>query len=395
MVRALAYFVIFFSMLQTRFASLDAAPFALELQPVRIQADWEGLVKVAYLEPCGAEFAGFAYRLEEDNELKVAVVLRRYHARCMGLLGMQEVTLPLINANNYAAITSMDPNLEPLILKAAPIQNLHFTRKTEQDPSVATAQAVYTSQCGEARGLLVLPEATGLRFGILEGGKTRPATCNRNTKVLELAGLDTSALENFQLLQDPAAEKSPDYILRRVPVQLMTMDPVEPLTKRFQVYYLRRCNEAPIGLVQQNTKKSLQVSMLVAHYPDMPCPEAGPKKIWTAFKPGLTVPAQKVAQGLKHSPQEDLALVRPTSFRWNETGSLAGRSQLEIFTLSTCNRDLGLVSHSNDAGLAVGILQLQSSEPCNSPLKKVSYAYDLELRPQASRNVKPLQLVGT
>ncbi|WP_141730910.1 hypothetical protein [Oligoflexus tunisiensis] len=395
MVRALAYFVIFFSILQTRFAPLDAAPYALELEPVRIQADLDGLVKVAYLEPCGAEFAGFAYRLEEGNELKVAVVLRRYHARCMGLLGMQEVVLPLINANNYAAITAMDPNLEPLILKAAPIQNLHFTRKTNQNRTVATGHAVYTSQCGEARGLLVLPEATGMRFGILESGRTRPSACNRSTEVLTLAGLDTSALDSFQLLQTPSPEKSPDYILRRVPVQLMTADAVEPLTKRFQVYYLRRCNEAPIGLVQQNNKRNLQVSMLVAHYPDMPCSGEGPKKIWTAFKPGLTVPSQKVAQGLKQSLQEDLTLVRPTSFRWNETPSATGRAHLEIFTLSTCNRDLGLVSRSNDAGLAVGILQLQSSEPCNSPLKKVSYAYDLELRPQASRDVKPLQLVGT
>jgi hypothetical protein len=117
--------------------------------------------------------------------------------------------------------------------------------------------------------------------------------------------------------------------------------------------------------------------------------------MWTAFEPGLTVPVKNVAQGLRQSPREDLTLVRPTSFRWNESKTVNGRANLEIFTLSTCNRDLGLVSRSNDAGLAVGILQLQSAEPCNSPLKKVSYAYDLELRPRASRDVKPLQLLGT
>jgi hypothetical protein len=381
-------------MLQTHFASLDAAPYALELQPVRIKADLDGVVKAAYLEPCGADFAGFAYRVDEGNELKVAVVLRRYHARCMGLLGMQETVLPLINAANYAAVTSMDPNQEPLIVKAAPIQNLHFTRNAKQN-LMATGHAVYTSQCGNARALLVLPEATGMRFGILEGSTTRPGACNRTTEVYSLAGLDTTQLGSFHLMQAPAEEKSPDYTLRRVPVQLLATDAAEPLTRRYQVYYLRRCNEAPIGLVQQNEKNRLQVSMLVAHYPNMPCSDSVPKKIWTAFDPGLTIPARQLAQGLRQSPTEDLTLVRPTSFRWNETKTASGRANLEIFTHSTCNRDLGLVSRPNEAGLAVGILQLQSAEPCNSPLKKVSYAYDLELRPRASRDVKPLQLVGT
>jgi hypothetical protein len=105
--------------------------------------------------------------------------------------------------------------------------------------------------------------------------------------------------------------------------------------------------------------------------------------------------AKQFVQGLRQSEYEDLTLVRPTSFRWIDIKTVSGRGHLEIFTMSTCNRDLGLVSHSNIAGLAVGILQLQSAEPCNSPLKKVSYAYDLELRPEASRDVKPLQLVGT
>ncbi|HYX39293.1 MAG TPA: hypothetical protein VE954_39835 [Oligoflexus sp.] len=395
MVKTLACFLIFFSMLQTHSAALEAAPYALEVQPVRVQADFDGVVKVAYLEPCGAQFAGFVYRVEEGNELKVAVVLRRYHARCMGLLGMQETTLPLIQARNYAAITSMDPNQEPLIVKAAPIQNLHFTRTSVQDLGSASGHAVYTSQCGEARGLLVLPEATGTRFAVLESSTTRPSACNRSTAVYTLDGLDTTHLANFHLMQSPAEEKNPDYSLRRVPVQLLATDAVEPLTKRYQVYYLRRCNEAPIGLVQQNHKNKLQVSMLVAHYPDMACSDDVPKKIWTAFEPGLTVPVQQLAQGLRQGPREDLTLVRPTSFRWNETKTANGRANLEIFTMSTCGRDLGLVSRSNAAGLAVGILQLQSAEPCNSPLKKVSYAYDLELRPQASRDVKPLQLVGT
>jgi hypothetical protein len=332
--------------------------------------------------------------VDEGNELKVAVVLRRYHARCMGLLGMQETVLPLINAANYAAVTSMDPNQEPLIVKAAPIQNLHFTRNAKQN-LMATGHAVYTSQCGNARALLVLPEATGMRFGILEGSTTRPGACNRTTEVYSLAGLDTTQLGSFHLMQAPAEEKSPDYTLRRVPVQLLATDAAEPLTRRYQVYYLRRCNEAPIGLVQQNEKNRLQVSMLVAHYPNMPCSDSVPKKIWTAFDPGLTIPARQLAQGLRQSPTEDLTLVRPTSFRWNETKTASGRANLEIFTHSTCNRDLGLVSRPNEAGLAVGILQLQSAEPCNSPLKKVSYAYDLELRPRASRDVKPLQLVGT
>jgi hypothetical protein len=180
-----------------------------------------------------------------------------------------------------------------------------------------------------------------------------------------------------------------------VPVQLLSIAAVEPLSSRYQVYYLRRCNEAPIGLVQQNQKNTLRVSMLVARYAERPCSETGPKKIWTAFEPGLTVHQKQIARGISPDPREDLTMVRPTSFRWNEPSLASGRANLEVFAFSSCDRDLGLVSRSNDAGLAVGILQIQSAKPCNSPMKKVSFAYDLELRPEASREVKPLQLAGT
>jgi len=391
MLSRLAFFSIFFGMLELSPKTLFAAPYALELEPVKIQAEFDGTVKVSYFEPCGAEFAGFLFRAAEGGELKVAVVLRRYHARCMGLLGMQETILPLIKAQNYAAITSIDPNQEPLIIKAAPIQNLHFTQNLSQ----ATGQAIYTSLCGYAIGLYVQPEATGMRFGILEASTTRPEPCNRATKIFTLAGLDSSNLSSFNLLQSSEEDRLPQFTLHRVPVQLLSSDAVEPQTSRYQVYYLRRCNEAPIGLVQQNQKNTLRVSMLVARYQQRPCSEEGPKKIWTAFEPGLTVPHKQIAQGIYPDPQEDLALVRPTSFRWNEPSLANGRAKLEVFAFSSCDRDLGLVSRSNDAGLAVGILQMQSAEPCNSPLKKVSFAYDLELRPEASREVKPLQLVGT
>ncbi len=387
MLSRLAFFTIFFGILGLSPFALHAAPYALELEPVKIQAELDGTVKVSYFEPCGAEFAGFLLRAAEGGELKVAVVLRRFHARCMGLLGMQETVLPMIKAQNYAAITSIDPNQEPLIIKAAPIQNLHFTQNL--------SQAIYTSLCGYAIGLYVLPEATGMRFGILEASSSRPEPCNRATKVFALAGLDSSNLGSFNLLQSSEEDRLPQFTLHRVPVQLLSMDAVEPLSSRYQVYYLRRCNEAPIGLVQQNQKNTLRVSMLVARYEQRPCSETGPKKIWTAFEAGLTVPQKQIARGISPDPQEDLTMVRPTSFRWNEPSLANGRANLEVFAFSSCDRDLGLVSRSNDAGLAVGILQIQSAEPCNSPMKKVSFAYDLELRPEASREVKPLQLAGT
>ncbi len=391
MLLRLAKFIIVFAALLNSLTELQASTYSYELEPVKVQADFDGTVKVSYFEPCGTEFAGFLYRAVIGTELKVAVVLRRYHARCTGLMGMQEMTLPLVKADNYAAITSLDPNLEPLQVKSAPIQNLHFTQNLNQSVS----HAVYTSQCGDAIGLLVLPEATGMRFGVMEGTTSKPASCNRATKVFSIAGLESSSMNSFRLLQSAQEDRLPGYSLRRVPVQLLTIDSGEPQTTRYQVYYLRRCNEAPIGLVQQNQQGKLQVSMLVAHYETMSCSEDGPKKIWTAFEPGLTIPQKQIAQGLREPPTEELALVRPTSFRWNEVDADKSRGNLEIFTMSSCNRDLGLVSRSNDAGWAVGILQLQSAEPCNSPMKKVSYAYDLELRPQASRDVKPLQLVGT
>jgi hypothetical protein len=383
------FFSIAFIMLALQSNNLNAVTFALELEPVKLQASSDGAVTAAYLEPCGTEFAGFLYQSQEGGELQVAVVLRRYHARCMGLMGMQQIPLPMVQASSYAAVTSMNVGSAPLMIKPVPVQNLHFTQNLSQ----TQVHAVYTSQCGQALGLFVQPEATGMRFNVLESTATKPDACNRSTQILSIAGLEPSKLGSFNLIQNPVNDQTPAYTLRRVPVQLMTMDAAELGTKRLQVFYLRRCNEAPVGLIQQNQGKSLHVAMLVAHYETMPCQEEGPKKIWTAYEEPLTLQAQQKTVALRQSPIEDIALARPTSFRWNQLETHS--SQLEVFTLSTCNRDLGLVSHPSASGLAIGILQVQSSEPCNSTLKKVSYAYDMELSPGGSRDVKPLQLLGS
>lgn len=382
-------FSLIFMLLNSYWTDLSAATFAVELEPVKLQANALGVVTASYLEPCGTEFAGLLYQEHIGGELQVAVVLRRYHARCMGLKGMQEIRLPMVNAAHFAGISSIDTNSEPLLSKALGIQNLHFTQNLNQ----VQTHAVYTSQCGQALGLFIQPEATGLRFNILESTQTKPEDCNRTTQTLTITGLDPAELDTYTLRQAPSnTDQNLDYALRRVPLQLLELDAIEPGTKRFQVYYLRRCNEAPIGLIQKNQGKKLQLAMLVAHYESRPCQEGIPKKIWTAYEQALTLDASQRIQLTPAALHEELALVRPTSFRWSQVEDQ--KQHLEVFTFSSCNRDLGIVARPSSSGLALGILQLRSPEPCNSPLKKVSYAYDLELKEADSQDVKPLQLLG-
>ncbi|MFY7927543.1 MAG: hypothetical protein ACOVS5_01620 [Oligoflexus sp.] len=389
MARLLSFFICLFIVLSATFqAPLQATTaYALELQPVRIQFSSDDAVQISYLEPCGTEFAGLLYRGQKDGVLEVAVVTRRFHARCLSITGMQEMTIPFVRASRYSAVVSMQPSVEPLLLKHAATQSLHLVRRLERD----TLHAVYTSQCGSPVGLFVQAQASGYRFGVLESSTLRPSTCNRTTQVFSISRLDATGLEQLTPLASQNEASEPLYELRRVPVHTFTVA-TRGDRRQLQAYYLRRCNEAPIGLVRQEQDVRLRLSMLVAVYPEMSCPQGSPKKIWTAWNEGLELDAHRVVERVQPAADEKVSLVRPTAYN---LGQSLNQTRVEVKALSSCQRDLGLVTRTSSSGLAIGILQLQDAQPCNSPLNKVTYAYEWNTPPNARRDVKPLELVGS
>ncbi len=384
--RFLQFVVCIFAALEICAPATQAATFALEIQPVRIHFDSQGQVTAAFMQGCDRDFAGFIYRSPTAGTLEVGVLIRRAHNRCLGLAGMSQRILPLVQAQDFGSIISMNPSQEARSITLAPMQNIHRTGAAPHE----TLHAVYTSLCGTPVGLLIQAQPDRLAIGLVESSRFRPGPCQRTTRIYSTSGLRLENLGEPGLVQhekDPV----PTYSLRRAPLQLQALSTHAQSTS-YKVRYRRACNEAPIGIVQQDAAGQRTLSMLVAHFTTMECPRSGPQVFWSPWKEEVHVPSALSIRTIPAEQAEELRLVRPVSYKVSRaTGERP--STLQIKSISSCHRDLGLVSLRGSGGIALGILQTSKAPSCNFPLKKVTYQLEMDLRPQMA--IKPLQLVGS
>lgn len=371
----LAVIFVFFAQLMLAPTQGFSAASSLALNPVRVFADRESRIHVTYQKECGASFAGFMLRTNEKKVLYVGVTSERANARCLDLPGLEELVIPKLLASDFAAVFSLTPSNEPNFLKLSPIQNFNQVKDSEE----YRFEASYTSQCGTALGLNIFPKANGYEVAIIEGRYGKFENCNRSTKIARYPHINLShaplrALTNF------AEETVPSrYSLHRGQTRLF------PMGDSHKVYFLRRCDEAPIGLVRGQTAQGLQISMLLARYRDVKCPAGTAKMIWTPWAEKIQDKDPIPFEGEKRSQQ--LLIKRPNSYDLTQ-------DTLNIVTTASCQNDIGIVSRSTREGYAVGILHIQSSTPCNSSLKEVTYSYNWTFDESVKRDVKPLQLVG-
>ncbi len=369
--------VIFAFFLQLLSAPLQAlaAGSAIEINPVRILVDREDRIHVSYQRGCQSLFAGFILRTNEKQELFLGVASERPNARCSTLNGLEELIIPKLRGSDFAGISSLNPTTEPVFLKLSPLQNFNQV----QDAEGFRFEAVYTSQCGTALGLNLFPKANGLELSIVEGKAHKFETCNRSTKIVRYPHINLSQASLLALTNFSEDRSAPLYTLHRNQTRLSATG------DGHRVYFLRRCNEAPIGLVREASEQGLLISMLVARYPGLKCPDGAPKKIWTPWNEVLHDEDAIAFSGETHA--EQLLIKRPSSY------DLRGDT-LSIVTPSSCQKDIGLVSRTTKSGYAVGILHIQTSTPCNSGLKEVTYNFKWTYDATVKRDVKPLQLVG-
>lgn len=382
MQRLFRFIPLIFASLYLASTPCQAAGSNLEIQPLRLSLGEDGRVSATFSQACGSSFAGFIYRNGRPGELYVGAVMQRSHARCLGEKAMIQRPLPLIRSHHFTKLFSLNPSLEPYLVQEVPLQNIHRAEG-------GILHGVYTSHCETAIGLMVEENSQGHVFGVLESDSLRNTPCTRRTEIFSLQGLDLSDIGRVDIKK---IEKTPQlsYELRRVPIQLQAENQTKSGLSSYKVRYLRACNEAPIGLVQRASKGSTALSMLVARYPQMACPDQGPRAFWSPWGERFQTRADHKLLTLREVQVEKLRLVRPISYqiaKQDEGGTLSFKA------FRACERDLGWVGRRGGSTLALGILQKVGSASCNSNLKKVTYRMELNADPVAE--VKPLQLVGS
>lgn len=350
---------------------------ALEINAVKIHVDKNDRIFVSYQKQCGAQFAGFILRSSAEKELFVAALTHRPNGRCMDLSPLEELLVPHLRASSFAGVTSLNPSTEPQFLKLSPIQNFNQVRDDEE----FRLEAAYTSQCGTLLGLNLYPTANGFEISTLEGRSGKFDGCNRSTKLARYAHLDFSGapLRAHTQFQDSEFQ-SPRYTLRRAQTRILEDGAARKL------FFFRRCSEAPVGLIRQPTEKGLTISVLLAHYPDMKCPEGAAERIWTPWPEPIYDEAAIAFPGTRAA--EQLVIKRPVSYNFTQ-------DTLTVASHGSCQKDVGIVSRSHAKGYAVGILQIQTSAPCNSSMKEVNFTLEWNFAHGVKRDIKPLQLVGS
>lgn len=348
-----------------------------EISPVRIHVDKADRIHISYQKECGATFAGFVLRSSNEKELYIGALINRPNGRCLELTPLEEVIVPSLRGSDFAAVTSLNPSTEPVYLKVSPIQNFNQFIDDEE----IRFEASYTSQCGTQLGLVLYPTANGHELSVLEGRTSRYENCNRTTKLMSVPHINLAGAAlraNTQFLEEQY--KAPRYSIRRAQTRLFETD------GGYKLYYFRRCTEAPIGLIRQKTDKGLTISVLLARYEDIKCPEGTADRLWTPWPEKILDENALAFAGTKRS--EQLVIKRPTGYNYTS-------DSLTITSYASCQKDVGIVSRNNEKGYAVGILQIQNSVPCNSPLKEVDFTFDWNFTRGVKRDIKPLQLVGT
>ncbi len=349
----------------------------LEINPVKIYVDKTDRIHASFQKECGAQFAGFVLRTNGEKELFIGALSHRPAKRCLELTPMEELILPELKGSQFALISSLNPSVEPTVLKISPVQN--FNQVLDGDDT--RFELSFTSQCGNLVGLHIFPGAEGLELGILEGRPGKFENCNRSTKLTSFQNLNWNRAP-LKIVPQFREEDVPPlpYTLRRAQTRLFD------LGGSHKLYFFRRCNEAPVGLIRQNTKDGLEISVLLANYQSMRCPSGSPEKLWTPWPEKILDKNPRAFAGTK--VRESLVLKRPISYNFTS-------DTLVIGTYSSCQKDLGIVSREAKDGYAVGILQAQTSQPCNSSMKDVNLSFDWNFAYGVKRDIKPLQLVGS
>lgn len=349
----------------------------LEINPVKIYVDKADRIHVSFQKDCGATFAGFVLRSSAEKELFVGALTNRPNGRCLELTPMEEIIIPRLRGSDFAAVTSLNPSTEPVYLKLSPIQNFSQIIDDEE----IRFEAAYTSQCGTQLGLTLYPTAKGYELSVLEGRTGRFDGCNRSTKLLAIPNINLAGAPlraNTQFLEEEF--EAPRYSIRRAQTRIFPKD------NSHKLYFFRRCTEAPIGLIREQTDKGTVISVLLARYTDIQCPEGSAERIWTPWPETIDDENPIAFPGVTKA--EQLVIKRPTAYNFT-------KNSLTITTYASCQKDVGILSRTNAKGYAVGILQIQTSAPCNSSMKEVNLTFDWNFAHGVKRDIKPLQLVGS
>ncbi len=365
-----------------------AKPRAYNLVPIYPVGKEGTDIKVQFDIPCNASFEGFVVNPLASGTVTVNALLSVKPQGCSAMPRLTTRRLPSIAWNKFKKIKTLKPNEwmgRPVLTKT--LESREVLKK-----KLKWVEVTYQTRCGVPFGF-VLDETNAVitQVGFLELIKKSEGSdqCDSSLKVAKLPDQGIS--------QRHLAPKSTDTVAleQQYRIRFATIERIQSSPRGgVEIVYQRRCNEAPVGVLNQPDRRATRLGMLVAYYYNLSCPSHGPQQMRDTYahrfihknpaKPFMAMPASAETTALE--------LRRPLRFSYMKRSQSQG---LAVDSYDRCNGNLGLVIRPSEEGEPrIAVLTEKKASACKSPTKEISLKLEDFFNPAPTKKVRPLVLVG-
>lgn len=371
------------------------APNALAAQKLKIaEVELTGYVgqdlKIAYDLPCGATFYGVVAKEESSKRLRLGVAYLMGDVRCISLPAREETVLNFINTTGYDSISP----LKTSSVRSRFVQNKMIDVRVVRSKKNPKLQLISEPSCGVDLGTLIRQTGSHkLELARLEKLTARQyrAGCPKTQQIKDVKAIRITKNLSVGIIPKKVRDLDRSFSLH---LSQIRDGSVKRLKKRgVALSYLRKCNEAPVGVVMdrkiQNGKPSLKVGMLVARYFNMKCKEPD---AWTPYTNTTVVMGKKIQPTLMKKGSNSFSLVSPTAF--SRQGKRR-RSGVSIDYIDSCSSLKGVVYTGSKSRSHLGVLTAAHKGSCSKKVAEVSLFQPFLSKRVLLKNLRPLHLMGS
>lgn len=336
------------------------------LAPTLVTSNTNDHVVVTYELPCDAELKGIIVRPQGDS-LEVGALIEAGKASCAAMNQFKVTTLPQLIRSSFKSIYALNPqdyygkpNLRPFIQ----------LQKTENEQQQGLIQGIYQSRCGSPVGIVFSPKGH-INFLEMRAPNVEQA-CQATQEMIELAGLH---LRDRQLLRLRIQDSNENFKLIATSIRKNSL---RHSKSRLSFYYLRQCNEAPVGPMIYSKAGHMFVQMIVAQYPFVQCAENTPRYVWSPITfTRFSLSANKKWRAVTRRSQQSYSAIAPYHIE-RAAGTTSAEAFARIFTMGGCSQISGYLALERTGAVYLSALipSTDKISRCQTALKSVSY--DLE-----------------
>lgn len=360
----------------------------LQIVPATTMLKNKNTLSIQYRQPCGSTFQGIVVH-HTKKRLKIGILSLQKTPTCAKIGAIKTYSLPHALVKPGIKIEPFTKNFGTFYIKQN--STLDIRRISTKPARSQLLQVVHQTSCLGSNYTVLYPAIRGkLGIGSIEAiskkqGKTM---CKKAVGVMTLHGLNIQPNVQVYKLKNKTIPTQQKYKLRIAPILSAS---VKESQNHLIFPFVRKCNEAPVGIVARNPHKNssiTEIGVLVAHYYNYKCPTQGSKKLISYHKVSKSILPKRSLIKPMNINKQDLTMT-PIS---KHVGSNKKPGKIKYF--GGCRKTIGtVIMQDNYKNTRIGILQHQIPTGCKRAVKEVSLKMPYIINKATSRRIVPLTLV--